>query len=106
MIRRPPRSTLFPYTTLFRSVEAFEQGEDGEGGKALGRRREARRLAVAITHAERLDPVGAVLGEGGKRERTADGAGAGHDAAGGGTPGKTPAAPPRPPRPRGGGGGL
>jgi len=21
MIRRPPRSTLFPYTTLFRSVE-------------------------------------------------------------------------------------
>src|SRR5260221_3563569 len=23
MIRRPPRSTLFPYTTLFRSVEAF-----------------------------------------------------------------------------------
>src|SRR5256885_11278177 len=24
MIRRPPRSTLFPYTTLFRSVEAKE----------------------------------------------------------------------------------
>src|SRR5256885_12200633 len=23
MIRRPPRSTLFPYTTLFRSPEAF-----------------------------------------------------------------------------------
>src|SRR2546429_2554811 len=23
MIRRPPRSTLFPYTTLFRSVPAF-----------------------------------------------------------------------------------
>src|SRR5690349_21953937 len=23
MIRRPPRSTLFPYTTLFRSVNAF-----------------------------------------------------------------------------------
>src|SRR2546422_4748677 len=23
MIRRPPRSTLFPYTTLFRSVEYF-----------------------------------------------------------------------------------
>src|ERR1039458_5537927 len=23
MIRRPPRSTLFPYTTLFRSVEQF-----------------------------------------------------------------------------------
>src|SRR5258706_12109028 len=24
MIRRPPRSTLFPYTTLFRSVSAFD----------------------------------------------------------------------------------
>src|SRR5258706_15864674 len=24
MIRRPPRSTLFPYTTLFRSVQGFE----------------------------------------------------------------------------------
>src|SRR2546429_4072891 len=23
MIRRPPRSTLFPYTTLFRSIECF-----------------------------------------------------------------------------------
>src|SRR5687767_15224884 len=27
MIRRPPRSTLFPYTTLFRSVPARELGE-------------------------------------------------------------------------------
>src|SRR2546429_6690233 len=26
MIRRPPRSTLFPYTTLFRSVETFAVG--------------------------------------------------------------------------------
>src|SRR2546429_5347061 len=25
MIRRPPRSTLFPYTTLFRSYLAFQQ---------------------------------------------------------------------------------
>src|SRR2546422_5087381 len=25
MIRRPPRSTLFPYTTLFRSVAAFDR---------------------------------------------------------------------------------
>src|SRR5437667_8140745 len=25
MIRRPPRSTLFPYTTLFRSVAAAEE---------------------------------------------------------------------------------
>src|SRR5256885_10984914 len=26
MIRRPPRSTLFPYTTLFRSVRGDERG--------------------------------------------------------------------------------
>src|SRR2546428_10747387 len=26
MIRRPPRSTLFPYTTLFRSVELIDIG--------------------------------------------------------------------------------
>src|SRR5690242_21596535 len=25
MIRRPPRSTLFPYTTLFRSVQGLEE---------------------------------------------------------------------------------
>src|SRR3712207_5512507 len=27
MIRRPPRSTLFPYTTLFRSEQESESGE-------------------------------------------------------------------------------
>src|SRR2546430_4178420 len=32
MIRRPPRSTLFPYTTLFRSAEAEEAGRQGPGG--------------------------------------------------------------------------
>src|SRR5256885_8312713 len=29
MIRRPPRSTLFPYTTLFRSAAALMLGADG-----------------------------------------------------------------------------
>src|SRR3989442_4599408 len=28
MIRRPPRSTLFPYTTLFRSVNKMIDGDD------------------------------------------------------------------------------
>src|SRR3712207_7467508 len=28
MIRRPPRSTLFPYTTLFRSNETLDKGVD------------------------------------------------------------------------------
>src|SRR3712207_6925347 len=46
MIRRPPRSTLFPYTTLFRSVGVpLDEGEGlqhrvvqvgGDGGPLLG----------------------------------------------------------------------
>src|SRR5436189_1195909 len=34
MIRRPPRSTLFPYTTLFRSISFHGQAvsEDGRSG--------------------------------------------------------------------------
>src|SRR3712207_9534732 len=36
MIRRPPRSTLFPYTTLFRSITAHSWGwTEGTGGKTL-----------------------------------------------------------------------
>src|SRR3989442_2901761 len=35
MIRRPPRSTLFPYTTLFRSLARV--GEEGQAGRAGGR---------------------------------------------------------------------
>src|SRR2546422_3683957 len=38
MIRRPPRSTLFPYTTLFRSLAA-------EGDRDLVRLHPRRRLA-------------------------------------------------------------
>src|SRR5258707_13092096 len=50
MIRRPPRSTLFPYTTLFRSEQADAGGGDAAlrtapggrtaragGGKSFGR---------------------------------------------------------------------
>src|SRR5258708_31388233 len=32
MIRRPPRSTLFPYTTLFRSVASEPRGRQEDGG--------------------------------------------------------------------------
>src|SRR2546430_3054483 len=31
MIRRPPRSTLFPYTTLFRSAKIIDELGEGEG---------------------------------------------------------------------------
>src|SRR5256885_4702032 len=40
MIRRPPRSTLFPYTTLFRSIDTHIQRR----GKRLGRRSFHRNL--------------------------------------------------------------
>src|SRR2546430_8635437 len=36
MIRRPPRSTLFPYTTLFRSVESIFGSKDGGKPRDIG----------------------------------------------------------------------
>src|SRR5256885_4706880 len=39
MIRRPPRSTLFPYTTLFRSGVAFSPYGSGEGRQGVPRMR-------------------------------------------------------------------
>src|SRR5260370_20206418 len=36
MIRRPPRSTLFPYTTLFRSPRRSDRGGADEGAAAPG----------------------------------------------------------------------
>src|SRR2546422_7378908 len=53
MIRRPPRSTLFPYTTLFRSLQkiALQPGGDratllGRGEPEIERRRGRKRRAV------------------------------------------------------------
>src|SRR3712207_7949080 len=38
MIRRPPRSTLFPYTTLFRSADNHRVARHGDGrAKAVAR---------------------------------------------------------------------
>src|SRR3712207_8660111 len=46
MIRRPPRSTLFPYTTLFRS----QRGERARGVRARAARREhGRALYRTVT---------------------------------------------------------
>src|SRR5687768_17714915 len=54
MIRRPPRSTLFPYTTLFRSKSAARDGalrhratESRRDRQCGGRRRVARARARA-----------------------------------------------------------
>src|SRR3712207_6946859 len=58
MIRRPPRSTLFPYTTLFRSDVArrghvdplpADHPVDPRGGRQLGHRGEhVRRIALLV----------------------------------------------------------
>src|SRR2546429_4787560 len=52
MIRRPPRSTLFPYTTLFRSVH----GDDVRALQELG---QAHRLHTVLAHDQLFD-VGVV----------------------------------------------
>src|SRR2546422_7152751 len=46
MIRRPPRSTLFPYTTLFRSVDA----EPHEVNKCLGPRSQQDLIDCGDSH--------------------------------------------------------
>src|SRR3712207_8058445 len=45
MIRRPPRSTLFPYTTLFRSADGAYVHRCG-GGEIFLNEQEARTLAL------------------------------------------------------------
>src|SRR5256885_13284408 len=84
MIRRPPRSTLFPYTTLFRSVARRQRAGPAAGRPAT----DARQLARGSRDGRRLGRVRPVRGEGGHR---------------GGGPSGFPPAPP-PPLLGGGGG--
>src|SRR5437899_7321725 len=42
MVLRPPRSTLFPYTTLFRSGDSFDQPIGRPTGEQIDHRRKAR----------------------------------------------------------------
>src|SRR5215213_10681017 len=59
MIRRPPRSTLFPYTTLFRSEP---HGDTGAAAGVLGRVLQALQAAEIDRRLDRLGlprhPVG------------------------------------------------
>src|SRR2546428_7585202 len=50
MIRRPPRSTLFPYTTLFRSIVHGDRGELllGQLAERPARRREQDRKSTRL----------------------------------------------------------
>src|SRR3712207_7109917 len=69
MIRRPPRSTLFPYTTLFRSAVLA----DGEDGVAGGRDRRLAEGDPAVVRRQALghdDPQpGRLEARGGRRQQ-------------------------------------
>src|SRR5690349_23652226 len=62
MIRRPPSSTLFPYTTLFRSGQLVERGdvavhaEDPFGGD------EAAAEPAPVARKDRAEAFGVVVG--------------------------------------------
>src|SRR3712207_6903071 len=74
MIRRPPRSTLFPYTTLFRSLRGHDHADEREAlrhlvGDELGgraHRAEERVLRAGRPAAEHQR----VEGDGAERERS------------------------------------
>src|SRR3712207_7899582 len=70
MIRRPPRSTLFPYTTLFRSGVVEARGQAG-----LHVERFALQGVEAEVRAVAVDRVERVLREIDDLEAQADGAG-------------------------------
>src|SRR5690242_21669159 len=67
MIRRPPRSTLFPYTTLFRSVVFAEATHDAVAAEIVQRLADEV-VALARVALQRLDltdePVEVLLGGG------------------------------------------
>src|SRR3712207_7638959 len=68
MIRRPPRSTLFPYTTLFRSVPDAGDGGGNTvdrhgriGGQTLAESHIVRETCAQGVTPERIQPADAVL---------------------------------------------
>src|SRR2546422_8488818 len=71
MIRRPPRSTLFPYTTLFRSAElrrdVFQAVVARDPAAELQSRR-ARREIELVVHDQDFPPGTARLKLGGRSE--------------------------------------
>src|SRR3989441_6523718 len=62
MIRRPPRSTLFPYTTLFRSLERLHREENERLERVSGlTQEEARRQLLANLRSEaRFEAAGMI----------------------------------------------
>src|ERR1035437_10488714 len=55
MIGRPPRSTLFPYTTLFRSVQAGDEGVEPRAALAIrGRLRDRAKVRRSEEHTSEI----------------------------------------------------
>src|SRR3712207_7742812 len=68
MIRRPPRSTLFPYTTLFRSgrlLQVDDQGPRDRRGEQAGRLAQVRDGDVELA-------VDVQVGDGRSEEHTSE----------------------------------
>src|SRR3712207_9370238 len=70
MIRRPPRSTLFPYTTLFRSARPRVRVARLDALVAVAGRRLERHHPPLVQAHDRLVPV--VLAEGVEQPRVCD----------------------------------
>src|SRR5690349_24181115 len=63
MIRRPPRSTLFPYTTLFRSLARNAAQAERRGGEPFVRDAVAlQRLIFAVVDDDHLEHAGVLEG--------------------------------------------
>src|SRR3989449_3932687 len=67
MIRRPPRSTLFPYTTLFRSVldefarDLTQLARETKLDPVIGREQEIERVIQILARRTKNNPV--LIGE-------------------------------------------
>src|SRR3712207_7044461 len=56
MIRRPPRSTLFPYTTLFRSLVHHGAGAPSHGASSRGAARDTGSIGRVVVSRPGLAP--------------------------------------------------
>src|SRR3712207_7713016 len=73
MIRRPPRSTLFPYTTLFRSGQARRVGLlRGQAGRAGSGRQPVRYRPSDYSVSRTTRQARAVLGSTRSEEHTSE----------------------------------
>src|SRR2546430_7149968 len=74
MIRRPPRSTLFPYTTLFRSIVG-DEAQLGHGAPAAQLRTDlvvdgsGGGTAILREQRQHEDPLGAAVAQSSERDR-------------------------------------